>query len=201
MLIAAEDESWTCSYSPPKTKTRDRRRLPELFRVNVESREFCLHEYVSFANTFIHPSLDFLYVSWYWGQINATSSPDTKFFPIEGQPFSKFETIAMTIGRNPTFNTRFGALVDCLLTLGTPRELLLSLVGPKLPQVHSISTGFSISNGNSVALLDWPHTVESNMAQEVRTHVMTAIEAEQTEETTFKMPKISQRLYYIYSGP
>jgi hypothetical protein len=193
-----------CSYSTPKNETKitNSRQLPTLSKVNAEAREFCRREYVLFANTYIHPTLDFLYISWYWGQINtASSNSQTKFYPIEGKPFNKFHTIAMTIGRNPTFDTRFGALVDCLNTLGTPEELLLSLVGPKLPSVHSISTGFSISNGNSVALLDWPNTPESQMAHEVRVHVMAAIEAEQTDSSTFKMPKISQRLYYIYSGP
>jgi len=124
----------------------------------------------------------------------------TKFYPIQGQPLASFNTVAMTIGRSPSFDSRFGALVNCLQTLGVPRELRLSLVGPKLPSVHSVSSGFSISNGNQISILNWPNKVKSNMAQEVRAHVIAALKAEQPDES-FKLPDISNKLYYIYSGP
>lgn len=203
-LLTATDGTWSCAHSAKPdhaSKTRpDPRCLPALFRVNLESRDLCLREYVKLSRSYIHPRLDFLYISWYWNPIITSNDIGTKFYPITGQPLAGFKNIAITIGRNPSFNTRFGALADCLQKLGVPKKLLLSLVGPKLPSVQSISTGYSISSGNTVVILDWPRNPDLNMAQSVRAQVISAIEDKQ-QRSTFKIPDIDQRLYYIYSGP
>ena len=85
--------------------------------------------------------------------------------------------------------------------LGGPQEILLCLVGPKLPSLFSTTTGFSISNGNMVVLLNWANKVEENMSQDVRSHVMRALEAEEAAAPGFSIPELSKRLYYIFSGP
>jgi hypothetical protein len=184
--------------SPSKPGKENRRQLPVLFAVNVESREFCLEQYVPFANTYVHPKLDLLYISW----LNADlTNPRPKFLAIQGQPLSKFHTIALTIQRSTRSHERFGAFVSCLRHLGTPKEIQLCLVGPKLPSLFSTTTGFSMSNGNLVVLLDWANKVEENMSQEVRSHVMRALEAEEAAAPGFGIPALSTRLYYIFSGP
>jgi hypothetical protein len=169
-----------------------------LFAVNVESREFCLEQYIPFANTYVHPKLDLIYISW----LNADLvTPRPKFYPIQDQPLRKLHTIAMTIQRGPRSPERFGAFVSCLRCLGSPQEIQLCLVGPKLPSLFSTTAGFSISNGNMVVLLDWANKVEENMSQEVRSHVMRALEAEDAAAPGFSIPAISKRLYYVFSGP
>jgi len=184
--------------SQPKPGKGDRRQLPVLFAVNIESREFCLEQYVPFANAYIHPKLDLLYISW----LNADLvTPRPKFYPIQDQPLFKFHSIAMTIQRSSRSQERFGAFVSCLRQLGTPQEIRLCLVGPKLPSLFSTTTGFSISNGNMVVLLDWANKVEENMSQEVRSHVIRTLEAEQAAAPGFSIPALSTRLYYIFSGP
>jgi hypothetical protein len=182
--------------SPPMPGKEDRRRLPVLFAVNVESREFCLEQYLCLANTYVHPKLDLLYISW----LNADLiTPSPKFYPIQDQPLSKFQAIAMTLARNTRSQERFGSFVSCLRHLGSPQEVQLCLVGPKLPSLFSTTTGFSMSNGNMVVLLR--NEVEENMSQEVRSHVMRALEAEAAAAPGFSIPTPSTRLYYIFSGP
>jgi len=193
------DEAWSCAYIVAKPGMQDRRHLPELFSVCVESREFCLEQYVPFANAYIHPTLDILYVSWYWLLPNPEMMP--KFYPLQNQPFTKMHTVAISIGRNNNFASRFGAFVNCLRQLGAPEEVLLCLVGPRLPSLFSNTAGFSISNGNKVVLLDWQNKVEEDMSQEVGAHVMRALEEEKATDPSFNIPEVSKRLYYIYSGP
>ncbi|KAN0102963.1 hypothetical protein V8E51_011276 [Hyaloscypha variabilis] len=193
-----QDGQWGCCVSLSKHGTGDRRQLPVLFAVNIESREFCLKEYILFANTYLHPKLDLLYISW----LNADLiTPRPKFYAIQDQPLLKFHSIAMTIQRSSRSQERFGAFVNCLRQLGTPKEIQLCLVGPKLPSLFSTTTGFSITNGNMVVLLDWANKVEENMSQEVRSHVMRALEAEQAAAPGFRIPALSTRLYYMFSGP
>jgi hypothetical protein len=107
----------------------------------------------------------------------------------------------MTIQRNNRSQERFGSLVSVLRHLGSPQGVLLCLVGPKLPTFVSTTRGFSISNGNMVVLLDWANKVEENMSQEVRSHVMRALEAEEIASPGFNIPVLSKRMYYIFSGP
>jgi hypothetical protein len=52
-----------------------------------------------------------------------------------------------------------------------------------------------------VVLLDWANKVEENMSQEVRSHVMRALEAEDAAAPGFSIPALSKRLYYVFSGP
>lgn len=167
----------------------------------MESREFCLEQYVPFANTFVHPTLDLIYISWAQNQALSAATPSSKFYPVYNQPLNKFKTVAMTIGRSTKFDRRFGAFTSCLVNLGVPQELLLCLVGPKKPSLYSNTSGFSISTGNHVVLLDWGNKTEESMSDSVRSYVSSAL-AEQKEKTPgFKVPELSKRLYYIYSGP
>jgi hypothetical protein len=105
----------------------------------------------------------------------------------------------MTIQRNNRSQERFGSLVSVLHHLGSPQEVLLCLVGPKSPTFFSNTKGFSISNGNMVVML--ANKVEENMSQEVRSHVMRALEAEEAAAPGFSIPMLNKRLYYIFSGP
>lgn len=157
-----------------------------------------------FAGTFIHPTLDLLYISWHWSDPNvpAPAGIQPKFVLIDGKPFDKLHTVAMTLARNNKYGEgRFGAFVSCLRALGTPQELLLCLVGPRLPSLHSTKTGLSISNGNRVVLLDWPNKVEEHMGDTVCRDVIEALEAQQAITPDFKVPKVDKRLHYMYSGP
>ncbi len=106
----------------------------------------------------------------------------------------------MTAGRNTKIPGRFGALVSCLRALGSPKEILISLVGPKISSLPSTKVGFSISNGNRVVLLDWSHKVDLDMIGHIRSHVMDAMNEEETRAPGFGIPEVSDRLYYIYSG-
>lgn len=169
-----------------------------LFAVNVESREFCLEQYVPFANSYVHPKLDLLYISWLNSDL---AFPRPKFYPIQNQPLSKFPTIAITIQHNNRSQERFGSLVSVLHHLGSPQGVTLCLVGPKSSNLFSTTQGFSISNGNMVVLLDWANKVDENMSQEVRSHVMRALEAEKIASPEFNIPVLNKRLYYIFSEP
>jgi hypothetical protein len=198
VLIQNLDGNWSYCCFQSRPGEEDRRQLPVPFAVNVESREFCLEQYVLFANTYVHPKLDLLYISW---QTSDLASPLPRFYPIHNRPLSKFHTVAMTIGRSNRNQERFGSFVSCLRHLGSPQEVLLCLVGPKLPSLFSTMTGFSISNGNMVVLLEWANKVEENMSQEVRSHVMRALEAEEAAAPGFSIPVLNKRLCYMFSGP
>jgi len=193
-----QNEEWGCCYTPPESGTEDRRQLPVLFAVNIESREFCLEQYVPFANAYIHPKLDLLYISW---QNSDLSFPRPRFYPIQDHALSRFHKVAMTIQPNNRSQERFGSLISILRHFGSPQEVLLCLVGPKRPSLFSTTKGFSISNGNMVVLLDWANKAEESISQEVQSHVLRALEAEKITAPGFSIPVLSERLYYLFSGP
>jgi hypothetical protein len=203
LLTTAVDGGWACAEQNSITSSDHslHQHLPNISRVNSESRQFCMSEYVSFGHTYVHPTVDLLYITWYHNLPETHSNTGHKFHALQGMPFGRLHSVALTIGRNPSFETRFGALAACLVELGAPREVLLSLAGPNLPSVHQLSAGISISTGKSVVLLDWPHSSESNIAQEVRTQVIQSIEAEKVKLPNLNIPNISERLYYFYSEP
>ncbi|KAH9221122.1 hypothetical protein DL95DRAFT_455900 [Leptodontidium sp. 2 PMI_412] len=189
---------WRCQVSKPLSTPPSCQQVSTLFSVNVESREVCLSCYINFCGTFVHRSLDILYLSWQQGQLGSTIQNRSDSVLIEGQPLNQLHTVAISLGRNTEYdNTRFGALVSCLRDFGTPRRLMLCLVGPNLPNLFSGITGFSISSGKNVVLLDWPNKVEEHMGQAVSGHVIEALEAEQTKTPGFKIPNVDGRLRYI----
>jgi len=192
------ETSWRCHISGSRLDSLDSRQIYTLFSVNSESRAVCLESYISFCGVYVHRRLDVLYLSWQQSQPGATIQHRSSSLPIEGQPFNQLHTVAITLMRNSEYDdNRFGALVDCLRTFGTPRQLLLCLIGPNLPNLFSDITGFSISSGKNVVLLDWPNKVEEHMGESVIGHVMAALEAEQTTNPDFKIPIVDGRLRYI----
>ncbi|KAH7321506.1 hypothetical protein BKA65DRAFT_555863 [Rhexocercosporidium sp. MPI-PUGE-AT-0058] len=194
-----DEESWRCHVSRSSLNHPSCLQVSTLFSVNVESREVCLSSYIRFCGIYIHRSLDVLYISWQQSQPGSTIQHRSDSVPMEGQPLSQLHTVAISLGRNNEYDdNRFGALVSCLRNFGTPRRLLLlCLVGPNLPNLFSDITGFSISSGKNVVLLDWPNKVEEHMGQSVTKHVMEALEAEKANTPGFKIPNVDGRLRYI----
>ncbi|PVH85451.1 hypothetical protein DL98DRAFT_650879 [Cadophora sp. DSE1049] len=192
------ENSWRCHIANSRLDSLDSRQISTLFSVNSESRAVCLESYISFCGVYLHRSLDVLYLSWQQSQPGATIQHRSSSIPIEGQPLSQLHTVAITLMRNNEYDdNRFGALIDCLRTFGTPRKLLLCLIGPNLPNLFSDITGFSISSGKNVVLLDWPNRVEEHMGQSVIGHVVEALEAEKSINPGFEIPVVDGRLRYI----
>ncbi|KAH7393162.1 hypothetical protein BKA64DRAFT_675440 [Cadophora sp. MPI-SDFR-AT-0126] len=192
------EHSWRCHIANSRLEGLDSRQISTLFSVNSESRSVCLESYISFCGVYLHRRLDVLYISWQQSQPAATIQHRSSSIPIEGQPLSQLHTVAITLMRNNEYDdNRFGALVDCLRTFGTPRKLLLCLIGPNLPNLFSDITGFSISSGKNVVLLDWPNRVEEHMGQSVIGHVVEALEAEKSINPGFEVPAVDGRLRYI----
>ncbi|KAL2067901.1 hypothetical protein VTL71DRAFT_15999 [Oculimacula yallundae] len=208
-----DGEIWRCHISKSKPANLSCQQVPSLFSVNAESRGVCLSSYIHvLPNFYIHRSLDVLYISWQQSLPVSTNGPDSDpitiqhesdSVPIQGRPFSQLHTVAMTLGRNTEYSdtksdsTRFGALISCLRDFGTPKKLLLCLVGPNIPNLFSDVTGFSVSSGKNVILLDWPNKAEEHMGSSVRGHVMEALEAESSANPGFEIPAIDERLRYI----
>lgn len=188
-----------------------------LFSVNVESRELCLEQYVIFANTYIHSTLDILFISWHHAIRRSTSSRAT-FTPIEGRPLERFHNVVVTAAQNRQFDQRFGALIECFKSLGSPREITLGLDGPKLPKLFSDIRGFSTATGYQVIVLTWLSDKEVSAPEEpgqdqakpkpktLSEEVVDAmrVERERMEKEgapDFNFPKIKERALFIYSGP
>ena len=159
-----------------------------------------MEQYVAFGNTFLHPTLDFLYISWQWQQASVLSAERTKFYPIRGKPLSKFHKVAMTMGRNDKAYGRFGAFVSCLRSLGTPDDVLLALHVPNIPPFSTRMTGFSVSCGHRVVLLDWPKVVEDDYTRQLRSSILRALQEETAANPSFKIPEISISPQYIHSS-
>lgn len=200
LLILNIDDIWTCAVTKP-IGIQDRRCLPELFSVNAESRLYCLEKYVALGNSYVHPTLDFLYITWYW-PTRSTRLLSPKFIPVERQLLSKFQTVGMTVARNAKADGRFGALVSCLKALGSPQQIIPCLIGGKMPARYPNQIGFSITNGNAVVILDWlSKHGEDPMAEELLSHINSALEEEKAGNSNFHSPEVVTSLYYMYSGP
>lgn len=185
--------------------------MPTLFSVSVETREYCLEQYVLFANHFIHPVLDILYISWHLYPAHATSTA------IEGRPLDKFTNIAISVAQNKLFPpSRFGAMYECLKSLGGPQKISLGVDGPKLPRLLSDTRGYSTATGHQVILLLWNTDVESNSEPDTDTdtefvvkprrkalqeEVDDAFRLEEQATPNLSLPKIKERMLYVYSGP
>ncbi|KAF8859663.1 hypothetical protein BDZ45DRAFT_742236 [Acephala macrosclerotiorum] len=216
--ICFRDGVWY-TYSTKSQKKLDARKRPVLFSVNVESRELCLEQYVLFANTYIHSTLDVLFISWHHVVIRRPTFRGT-FTPIEGQPLERFHNVVVTAAQNRQFDQRFGALIECLKSLGSPREITLGLNGPKLPQMFSDIRGFSTATGHQVIVLTWLNDKEDTAPEEpvqdqpkpkpkpktLSEEVVNAmhLERERIEREgapDFNFPNIKEGALFIYSGP
>jgi hypothetical protein len=214
--ICFRDGAWY-TYSTKPQKKLDARTRPVLFSVNVESRELCLEQYVLFANTYIHSTLDILFLSWHHAIRRPTSSRAT-FTPIEGKPLERFHNVVITAAQNRQFEQRFGALIECFKSLGSPREVTLGLDGPKLPQMFSDIRGFSTATGHQVIVLTWLNDGEGSIPEEgqedeakpksktLPEEVVDAMRVERervdNEGTLdFNFPNIKERVLFVYSGP
>jgi hypothetical protein len=107
----------------------------------------------------------------------------------------------MTLDRNSKFEGRFGVVISCLRSLGVPRRLLLSLSGSVAADFVPAMTGFSVSNGQKVILLN-PLTMINmeEMAQVMRSAVIEELRQEDVAVPAFKVPEVDKSLYYFCSG-
>lgn len=184
--------------------------MPTLFSVSVETREFCLEQYVVFANHYVHPVQDILYISWHLHPAHATS------IAVEGRPLDKFQNVVISVAQNRLFSSRFGSMYECLKSLGSPKEISLGLDGPKLPRMLSDMRGYSTATGHQVILLLWNTDTESNSEPDTDTdsepvietrrktlqgEVSDAFRLEEQATPNLTLPKIKERMLYIYSGP
>jgi len=99
----------------------------------------------------------------------------------------------MTLDRNPKFKGRFGVVISCLRSLGVPRQLLLSLSGSVAADFVPEMTGFSVSNGQKVILLN-PLTMinREEMAQGMRSAVIEELRQEDVAIPAFTVPEVDK---------
>ncbi|KAE8450094.1 hypothetical protein EG329_006875 [Mollisiaceae sp. DMI_Dod_QoI] len=209
--LARSTVEWFCIETRPARRL-DARKISVLFAVCVESRELCLEQYVRFANTYIHSTLDTLFLSWYQDARRHQMQPARKYITIEGKPLERLQNVVITAAKNTQFEKRFGALIECFQRFGSPKEITLGLDGPKLPQFFSDTRGFSISTGHQVIALTWLRDTVEKTSEQVQPdqvkpkslpeEVEDAFRIEKEEGTCdFKFPKVKERMLYIYSGP
>ncbi len=113
--------------------------------------------------------------------------------------------MAMTSDRNQNMHGRFAMLTTCLRNLGSPDELLLCMRGQTSdPQMHSKRSGFSLSTGGVVWLLELPAQfnvddpkVLEDSSKQLRDAVREALQNEKASSTEFKIPKINKMLWYM----
>ncbi|KUJ20123.1 uncharacterized protein LY89DRAFT_731354 [Mollisia scopiformis] len=190
-----EGDSWYYRSTTPDRRL-DARKMPNLFSVNVESREICAEQYVLFANHFIHPTLDILYITW------LLDSRPRHVTEITCRPLGKFQNVVISAGQNRLFRTRFGAMIECIKSLGSPPEISLGLDGPKFPQMLSNMRGYSTATGHQVILLTWNTNTAHNPTYEktLEGGVTDAFRLEEKATRDLRLPKINERMLYIYSG-
>jgi hypothetical protein len=186
-------------FSKTPAEKLDARKMPTLFSVNVESRELCLEQYVLFANNYIHPVLDTLFISWHHGRSH------TSCRKIEGKPLDKFENVIYSAGQNRQFPGRFECMIECIKDVGSPVAISLGFDGPKLPRMFTNVRGYSTATGQQVILLNWVTDPIIREDLQPRTtmqeEVTDAFRIHEQAVPGLKLPKIKEHLAYVYSGP
>jgi hypothetical protein len=109
--------------------------------------------------------------------------------------------VAITLNRNFKFDGRFEVVTSCLRSLGVPKQLLLCLSGSVAADFVPAMTGFSVSNGQKVILLN-PSTIINmeDMAHVMRTAVIEELRQENVANPAFKVPEVDKSLHYFCSG-
>lgn len=109
--------------------------------------------------------------------------------------------IVISAAQNPNFPKRFGPIMECIKSLGSPQEISIGLDGPKLPRMFSDLRGYSTATGQQVIVLTWQTDTSFTAQKSLQDEVIDAFALEERVICGLKLPKIKQRMLYIYSGP
>jgi len=183
----------------------DRRRIPSIFAGNSESRNYCLEQYIPFAGTYIHPTLDTLLFS---------SDDENRFWldlpsfsRIDHQPAGKVKVVAIEVEYEHPENTDFRGHLHWIRGLGCPQELVICLAPSRessaaLFEHYQRIYGTSQINGldgNRSRLVKWPGNIDTEKVQQIRPNLVQALQEEKISRPDFKIPIVRQELYFAYS--
>jgi len=189
---------------------RKRRHLPVIFRVNGESRAYCVEQYVPFANTFIHPTLDILFFSNDDEKRFLMYAPS--FHHIPNHPVAKLQTVAI----ETEYGNRagdFGGHLTWLSGLGCPTELIICPVSQNRGTMdvlaeqylilsqsfESIDSESESESGNKTHLMKWPSSVDSDLVEEIKPKLYKSLQDEMRTVADFKAPKLAEGLFFANS--
>jgi len=182
---------------------RKRRLLPVIFRVNGESRAYCLEQYVPFANTYIHPKLDILFFSNDDEKRFLMYAPS--FHHIPNHPVAKLQTVAI----ETEYGNRagdFGGHLTWMSGLGCPTELVICLFSDNRSTMDMLAEQYLINSqssesidsesGNKTHLMQWPSKVDANLIEEIKPKLLKSLQDEMKMAADFKAPKLAEGLFF-----
>lgn len=183
-----------------------RRHIPSIFSVNTESRSYCLEQYIPFAGTYIHPTLDTLLFSSedenrFWLQLPS-------FYHITDHPAEKLKAVAIEVEYDKP-DTDFSGHLHWIRGLGCPQELIICLVRSRgnnsdLLEFYRHFYGTTRVTGlddNRSRLVQWPSRIDQELVQQIRPQLIRALEEEKTSRQDFRIPIVCEKLYFAYSDP
>jgi len=183
------------------------RRIPAIFFVNSESRSFCLKQYVPFAGTYIHPTLDILFFSTDDEKRFWLHSPS--FYHISDHPAGKLKFVAIEIEYDKP-DTDFSGHLHWIRGLGCPQELIICPAPSRATtsdlladHYQRISGTIRItgSDGNRSRLVKWPNSIDGELVQQIKPKLVQALQEEKNSRPDFRIPRIRDELYFAYSDP
>jgi len=186
---------------------RKPRKLPAIFAVNTESREFCLEQYVPFAGTYIHPTRDILFFSAEDENRFWLAAPS--FYHITDHPLRKLRAVAIEVEYDKP-NSDFSGHMHWIRGLGAPKELIIcptpssrSTLDLLADHYLQMSGAVRIMNsaGNITELVQWPDGVDQESVQKIKPKLMRALQEEKDAQTNFQIPWVGEQLYFAYSDP
>jgi hypothetical protein len=178
-----------------------------MFTVNNESRNLCLEQYVPFAGTYIHPTLDVLLFSIDDEKKFRLYSPS--FHHIQDHPARKLNTIAIEVDYNQQ-DLDFSGHLYWIRGLGCPQKLIIcpaplyketsELLAEHYQRISGTSriTG---SDGNRSQLVKWPHDIDRGSVQRIKPKLMQALQGEKISKPDFQIPMLDNELHFVYSDP
>lgn len=183
------------------------RHIPGIFTVNSESRGFCLEQYISFAGTYIHPTLDILLFSTDDEKRFWLHSPS--FYHLPDHPVAKLQRVAIEVEYEKP-DTDFSGHLHWMRGLGCPQELIICPAPSREETLHlladhyrSISGTIRIigSDGNRAQLVKWPINIEGEAVQQIKPKLLQALREEKMSKGNFQIPAVGDDLYFAYSDP
>lgn len=180
-----------------------RRRIPSIFAVNGESRSYCLEQYVPFAGTYIHPTLDTLLFSSddeksFWLELPS-------FYHITDHPLARLKAIAIEVEYDRA-ETDFRGLLHWIRGLGCPQELILCLFSRGSSSglfMHYLrtygTTRITGPGGDMSRLVKWPSNFGGPLVQQVRLKLIRTLQEERNIQADFEIPAVCEQLYFAYS--
>lgn len=181
------------------------RAIPPIFSVNAESRASCLEQYVPFARTYIHSTLDILFFSNDDEQKFWLYYPS--FYHIPDYPLSKLKSVAIEVEYESTKD--FGGHLHCLRGLGCPQELIICLApNPNTSIILAdhyqrlFGTRRVIGDsGNRAQLVRWPEELCDDRVKLIRPSLIQALQEEKNSCPDFRVPVVREELYFAYFDP